>query len=305
MKSDAPTPTAAPMHGDMQMALITGMSGSGKSIALHALEDAGFYCVDNLPPELLMPFAQHAQATHLHKVAVAVDVRSATALPEVPARLEELRSLGWDLRGIYLDASTETLIHRFSETRRRHPLSQIKAHHSGEALDQQRALLEAIELERNMLSSLREHAQVIDTSVLRSAQLQTAVKALIAAPADRPTLVFQSFSFKRGVPSDADYMFDLRMLPNPYYEPDLRALTGQDAPVASYLAAQTEVQKMFDDIEQFLSHWLPALAQNHRSYVTVALGCTGGQHRSVYMAERLNQAFKTEWHSLTRHRELG
>jgi RNase adapter protein RapZ len=320
---DTPTFTATPLRetrSPLQMVLITGMSGSGKSVALHALEDAGFYCVDNLPPELLMPFAEHVRRTRLSKVAVAVDVRSATALPEVPAHLQRLRDLGWDLRGIFLDASTETLIHRFSETRRRHPLSQHlrrsapraatdglswhKQSAQSDQSDQQHALLDAIELERNMLSGLRELAQVIDTSVLRSAQLQTAVKALIDAPADRPTLVFQSFSFKRGVPSDADYVFDLRMLPNPFYEPELRQLNGRDAPVAHFLAAQAEVRLMLDHITQFLNHWLPALAQNHRSYVTVALGCTGGQHRSVYLAECLNQAFQAEWHSLTRHREI-
>ena len=282
----------------MEMILITGMSGSGKSVALHALEDAGYYCVDNLPPELFTPFIALKLPQDASKVAIAMDVRSATSLPLVPQQLHQLRSQNVAVQSIFLDANTETLVRRFSETRRRHPLSR------GDATDQQRALVEAIELERELLGEMREQSHVLDTSMLRSSQLQAYVKSLIAAPATQLTLVFQSFAFKRGVPLDADYVFDVRMLPNPHYEADLRQLTGRDAPVVEFLKAHPEVDDMFGDIEKFLERWLQALVRDHRSYVTVAIGCTGGQHRSVYLVEALAAAFAKHWPTLKRHREL-
>jgi RNase adapter protein RapZ len=165
-------------------------------------------------------------------------------------------------------------------------------------------VVDAIELERELLADLREHAHVIDTSVLRNAQLQEYVKSLLSAPLAQLTLVFESFSFKRGIPVDADYVFDVRMLPNPYYEPQLRSLTGLDAPVVDYLQAIEEVQDMFADIAAFLDNWLEPLARNHRSYVTVAIGCTGGQHRSVYLVEKLAGEFGERWTTLKRHREV-
>ena len=286
---------------DLEMVLITGMSGSGKSVALHALEDAGYYCVDNLPPELLLPFIALEQKHGARKVAIAIDVRSATSLPLVPQQLRELRQLqeqGVTVHSLFLDANTETLVRRFSETRRLHPLSRP------DAADQHRALVDAIELERELLGEMREQAHVLDTSMIRPAQLQGYVKSLIEAPPTQLTLVFQSFAFKRGVPLDADYVFDVRMLPNPHYEAALRDLTGLDEAVVDYLKAHPEVADMFTHIEQFLSHWLQALARDHRSYVTVAIGCTGGQHRSVYLAEKLATAFSPHWHTLKRHREL-
>jgi UPF0042 nucleotide-binding protein len=286
---------------DLKMVLITGMSGSGKSVALHALEDAGYYCVDNLPPELLMPFIALEQKDGARKVAIAIDVRSATSLPLVPQQLRQLRLLqeqGVTVHSLFLDANTETLVRRFSETRRLHPLSRPNA------TDQHRALVDAIELERELLGDMREQAHVLDTSMIRPSQLQGYVKSLIEAPPTQLTLVFESFAFKRGVPLDADYVFDVRMLPNPHYEPDLRDKTGQDQAVVDFLEAQSEVGDMFTHIEQFLSHWLKALVRDHRSYVTVAIGCTGGQHRSVYLAERLATAFSPHWHTLKRHREL-
>lgn len=286
------------MTTKLEMVLITGMSGSGKSVALHALEDAGYYCVDNLPPELLPPFVALEQQHGARKVAIAMDVRSATSLPLVPQQLRQLRDQGVAVQSFFLDASTETLVRRFSETRRLHPLSRI------DASDQHRALVEAIELERELLGGMREQAHVLDTSMIRSSQLQGYVKELISAPATQLTLVFESFAFKRGVPLDADYVFDVRMLPNPYYESDLRHLTGLDQPVADYLLAHSEVEDMFKHIEQFLSHWLQALVRDHRSYVTVAIGCTGGQHRSVYLAEALAATFGQQWPTLKRHREL-
>jgi UPF0042 nucleotide-binding protein len=288
--------------GPIELVLITGMSGSGKSVALRALEDAGYYCVDNLPPELLLSFVALEQEHAASRVAIAMDVRSATSLPLVPAQLRELQEEGVIVRSLFLDATTDTLVRRFSETRRRHPLSHL-AKTPGSA-DQQRALVDAIEHERELLSDLREQAHVIDSSVLRAAQLQAHIKELLAAPLSQLTLVFESFAYKRGIPVDADYVFDVRMLPNPHYEPELRELTGRDLPVVEYLQQDDEVQQMYGHIEGFLQRWLVPLARNHRSYVTVAIGCTGGQHRSVYLVERLAAAFGTRWVTLKRHREL-
>ena len=282
----------------LDLVLITGMSGSGKSVALHALEDAGYYCVDNLPPELLLPFVTLEQRREAARVAIAMDVRSADSLPLVPMQLEELRKLGVKLTTLFLDSGNDTLVHRFSETRRRHPLSSSDTPHL------QPALVQAIDQERELLSQLRERAHVIDTSIMRSAQLQAYVKALIGAPSASLTLVFESFAYKRGVPLDADFVFDVRMLPNPHYEPGLKDLSGRDAPVAAFLEGQADALKMLEDVRSFLAHWLDAMARDHRSYVTVAIGCTGGQHRSVYLVERLANAFKDQWVTLKRHREL-
>lgn len=281
----------------LELVLITGMSGSGKSVALHALEDAGYYCVDNLPPELLVSFAQLEHGQHANRVALAIDVRSATALPLVPQQLDQLRASGVKVQVLFLDARTETLVRRFSETRRRHPLS------TEELRDGRQALVQSIQLERELLAELREQSLVIDTSNLRNADLLAYVKKLMAVPPGRLTLVFQSFAFKRGVPMDADYVFDVRMLPNPHYDPGLRPLTGQDEPVIGFLRRQPEVARMQTDITLFLERWLPPLANNHRSYVTVAIGCTGGQHRSVYLVEQLAEHFSGAWTTLKRHRE--
>lgn len=283
---------------NLDIVLITGMSGSGKSVALHALEDAGYYCVDNLPPELLLNLAELEQKHGSRRVAIAMDVRSATSLPLVPAQLSALRGQGVTVKSLFLDAGTDTLVRRYSETRRRHPLSRR------DLLDQQNALYEAIELERELLADLREQAHVIDTSIIRASQLQGYVKSLIAAPNSQLTLVFESFAFKRGIPLDADYVFDVRMLPNPHYDPDLRPLTGMDAPVADFLRQSAEVGVMYTHIESFLTHWMEPLARDHRSYVTVGIGCTGGQHRSVYLVEQLAKNFSRHWVTLKRHREL-
>jgi UPF0042 nucleotide-binding protein len=295
---NAPEPAAQ----SMDLVLITGMSGSGKSVALRALEDAGYYCVDNLPPELLSAFVALEQQHKARRVAIAMDVRSAASLPQVPDQLALLRTQGVAIKSLFLDATTETLVHRFSETRRRHPLSQSAS--LDEAPDTHRALFEAIELERELLAELREQAHVIDTSIIRSSQLQAYVKDMLSTPASQLTLVFESFAFKRGIPVDADYVFDVRMLPNPHYEHALRALTGRDEPVKAFLQEHAEVGEMFRQIERFVAHWLPAMARDHRSYVTVALGCTGGQHRSVYLVESLASAFADRWITLKRHREL-
>ncbi|BEP50582.1 RNase adapter RapZ [Variovorax sp. V116] len=288
---------------DLDLVLITGMSGSGKSVALHALEDAGYYCVDNLPPELLTAFIALQHEQQATRVAIAMDVRSGVSLPIVPQQLEALRQDGVSLRSLFLDATTDALLRRYSETRRRHPLSRQEGRN--DVPEQERVLVQAIELERELLADLRDGADVIDTSLIRPAQLQSYIKALISAPQSSAlTLVFESFAFKRGVPLDADYVFDVRMLPNPHYVPALRPLTGRDAPVVEWLREHDDVARMYDDIEQFLSRWLDALARDHRSYVTVAIGCTGGQHRSVFLVEQLARAFGTRWVALKRHREL-
>ena len=291
------TPTTdTPIH----LVLITGMSGSGKSVALTALEDVGFYCVDNLPPELLESFIELEQSHQAPRVAIAMDVRSAASLPGLPRRLAQLQqhaSRPVHLTTVFLDATTETLVRRFSETRRLHPLSLKQAH------DQHRALTDAIEHERELLAELREQALVLDTSLIRPTRLRSQIKDLLGATQAPLTLVFESFAYKRGIPMDADFVFDVRMLPNPHYEPELKALSGLDAPVAAYLAAQPEVVQMEQQIIGFLGHWLPLMLRDHRSYVTVAIGCTGGQHRSVYLVERLASAFAAEWSTRVRHRE--
>jgi UPF0042 nucleotide-binding protein len=285
---------------NLELVLITGMSGSGKSVALHALEDAGYYCVDNLPPPLLMDFIALQSDLHAMRVAIAMDVRSANGLPLVPKQLEKLRAQGIVVKSLFLESDTETLVRRYSETRRRHPLSQTDAQPG----DEQRALADAIELERNLLAPMRLESHVIDSSKIRAAQLQSYVKSLITAPVAQLTLVFQSFSYKRGLPADADFVFDVRMLPNPHYEAHLRALTGRDAPVAAYLRDQAAVMKMQQHIRAFLDDWMGALVLDHRSYVTVAIGCTGGQHRSVFLVEQLADHFAAHWVTLKRHREL-
>ncbi len=282
----------------MELVLITGMSGSGKSVALHALEDAGYYCVDNLPPELFLQLIALEKTHDAKRLAIAMDVRSAKSLHLVPQQLAKLRAEGVKISTVFLDATTDTLVRRYSETRRNHPLS-----HGAEP-DQRRALIQAIELERELLAELRDQAHVIDSSIIKPSQLQGYVKDVLVAPVSHLTLVFQSFAFKRGIPVDADFVFDVRMLPNPHYEPSLRELTGRDQPVIDYLVQHPDVDRMFVGIESFIASWLDSLARDHRSYVTVAIGCTGGQHRSVYFVEKLSRAFAANWFTLKRHREL-
>ena len=283
---------------NIHLVIISGMSGSGKSVALHALEDAGYYCVDNLPPELLLPFIEVEKTHDSDKIAIAMDVRSANSLPLIPVQINALRHGGVHVTPLFLDASDETLVRRFSETRRKHPLTKVSTH------DQVHDLRDAIAQERQLLAAYREMAEVIDTTMSRPAQLRTQIKQLLAVQHSQLTLVFESVAFKRGVPTDADYVFDVRMLPNPHYEPGLRELTGRDQPVIDFLAQQPDVELMRTHIRSFLQHWLPELSRDHRSYVTVAIGCTGGQHRSVYLVEKLFQDFRGSWGSvLKRHRE--
>jgi RNase adapter protein RapZ len=295
--SHAPADTASRNAGNAtrvprEIVLVTGISGSGKSVALHALEDAGFFCVDNLPPELLRDFLRLETERRDRRIAIAVDVRSAGSLPHLLPVLAQLKGEGIGVQSIFLDATTSALVRRFSETRRAHPLAD------------RGALVEAIELERQLLAGLRELSTVIDTSQLRPTQLRAWMRELVGAKGSRPTLVFESFAYRHGVPLDADYVFDIRVLPNPHYVRELRPLTGRDAAVATYLAAQPEVLEMLAQIEAFLRRWLPAFEADQRSYLTVAIGCTGGQHRSVWFAERLAEAFRDNGATLVRHREL-
>ena len=302
----------------LDVVFLTGISGSGKSVAINALEDAGYFCVDNLPPELLrglITLELGRPETERRRVAVAVDVRSAESLPSLMPILAELKAEGVRVKSVFLDASTDALIRRFSETRRPHPLLQAK-HPTRSFVGlppmpdqpdllsyQDQALLETINLERELLDPLREVSAVIDTSLLRPAQLRAWIRNLVQAQPSRLTLVFESFAYKQGVPLDADFVFDVRMLPNPYYLKELRPLTGRDQPVIDYLRQQPEAAEMISQIEAFLVRWLPTLENDQRSYVTVAIGCTGGQHRSVYCVEQLVARFVKRGVALARHRE--
>jgi UPF0042 nucleotide-binding protein len=221
-------------------------------------------------------------------------------LPQLLPMLKKLRAQGVHVRSIFLDASTDALVHRFSETRRSHPLSKLEE----DSGDVRRILIDSIDLERELLAGIRAESTVLDTSELRPAQLSTWVRNLVEVKGTSLTLVFESFAFKHGVPLDADFVFDVRVLPNPYYLRELRPLTGRDAPVAAYLEQQPEVAKMLEQIGSFLEHWLPSFEADHRSYLTVALGCTGGQHRSVYLVEQLARKFASHGATLKRHREL-
>lgn len=278
----------------MQLILISGLSGSGKSIALNVLEDSAYYCVDNLPAQMLPATIAFLRDAGYTRIAIAVDVRSAGQLDHLPSALAQLKEQAIDVRVLFLEAKTEALVKRFSETRRRHPLS-----------SEQRTITECIELEREMLAAINDIGHRIDTSDLRPNTLRAWIKDMIGLDESRLTLLFQSFGFKHGIPLDADYVFDVRCLPNPYYDPQLRPLTGRDDAVAAFLEKDEMVQRMHRDIRVFVESWLPAFVRDNRSYLTVALGCTGGQHRSVYFAERLAAYFRASRHQvLVRHREL-
>jgi len=279
----------------MQLILISGLSGSGKSIALNVLEDAGYYCVDNLPVALLPRLVESLAGSGYERVAVAADMRSGSGIAELPQQLRDLGQEAIDLRFIFLDARDEVLIQRFSETRRRHPLA------VGDT-----TLAEAIARERDALAALASLGHHIDTSNMRPNALRDFIKDLAQLnDGTGLTLMFESFGFKHGLPMDADLVFDVRCLPNPHYDPELRPLTGLDRPVIEFLEAQAEAMRMLDDIGRFVENWLPAYIRDNRSYLTVALGCTGGQHRSVYFAERLAARFRNIVRVLVRHRNLG
>ena len=278
----------------MDLLLLGGVSGSGKSVALGALEDSGYYAVNNLPLPLVTETARYLANAGRDRVAIALDVKTAPALAGLADTIAGLRALSWNVRFLYLDAKTETLVKRFSETRRRHPFS-----------SDARTLTEAIDHERALLADVRPLGFAFDTSDLPAAALRYWIKDFVSVDASKLTLLLESFGFKHGVPLDADLVFDVRCLANPHYEPALQPLTGRDLPVVAFLEKEADVERMHGDIHRFVASWLPAYARENRNYLTVAIGCTGGRHRSVYLVERLAKVFAPQHQVLIRHRELG
>lgn len=287
----------------MRIVLITGISGSGKSVALHVLEDAGYFCVDNLPPALLRSLVETRLKEGDDTLAVATDARSADSLAGLGADIQLLKEQGHDVKVFFLTATTESLITRFSETRRSHPLSH-RLLPDRDPTDRL-TLTECIHYEREMLSVTEGLGHVIDTSNLSANKLRAWIRDLIDSAQANLTVLFESFAFKHSVPLDADLVFDVRVLPNPHYDPRLRPLTGRDAPVAEFLAELPMVADLLGDIQGFVEKWLPAFKRDNRSYLTVAIGCTGGQHRSVYIVEQLAKHFAASEHVVVRHRQLG
>jgi UPF0042 nucleotide-binding protein len=277
----------------VQLVLVSGLSGAGKSVALKVLEDGGYYCIDNLPANLLMETVDFLDEAGHDRAAVSIDARSA-ALPALPQHIDELRKRGVDTRVLYLEANSSSLLRRFSETRRRHPLATDGS-----------TLAEAIDRERAMLAGIAPLGSRIDTSDLQPRVLQNWIRDQLGLGAGALTLLFESFSYKDGIPLDADWVLDCRMLPNPHYDPQLRPLTGTDAPVIEYLKREAAVQRWLDDVRVLLQRWLPEIVRENRSHVTVAIGCTGGRHRSVYLAEELAKSFRADWRVLVRHRGLA
>ena len=291
----------------MQLIIITGLSGSGKSIALRVLEDSGYYCIDNLPATLLPQISHHLDASNQHKVAISIDSRSA-ALEALPNAIEMLKHSDNSVQVLFLESSVETLVKRFSETRRKHPLSNANT-----------TLAESILHERELLANIVEISHHIDTSNLSANSLRTYIRELILKAEDTQhdnnqnsslVLLFTSFGFKNGIPLDADFVFDVRSLPNPHYDPILKPLTGKDAPVQAFLQKEPNVNEMLADIQQYIEKWLPSFINDNRSYLTIAIGCTGGQHRSVYFVEQLANYFGGAYFKqqkqkvMIRHREL-
>ena len=291
----------------MQIIIVTGLSGSGKSIVLRALEDNNFYCIDNLPATLLPQITQHLNATNYGKIAISIDSRSA-ALEALPQAIESLKADGNQVQVLFLESAVETLVKRFSETRRKHPLS-----------NENTTLAESIARERDLLAGVAALGNHVDTSNLSANALRNHVRELISAlqltsetahPNKGLVLLFTSFGFKNGIPLDADFVFDVRSLPNPHYDPILKPLTGKDAAVQTFLANQPAAIEMLADIKHYVQKWLPSFNADNRSYLTVAIGCTGGQHRSVYFVEQLSAYFKQHFTNnnkqqvIIRHREL-
>jgi RNase adapter protein RapZ len=289
----------------VQLIIITGLSGSGKSIALRVLEDSGYYCIDNLPATLLPQISHHLEATNQHKIAISIDSRSA-ALEALPNAIEMLKNNGNSVQVLFLESSIETLVKRFSETRRKHPLSNADT-----------TLAESISHERELLSDIVEISHHIDTSNLSANSLRSYIKDIIlntennqqggsldSSQDNNLVLLFTSFGFKNGIPLDADFVFDVRSLPNPHYDPILRPYTGKDDVIKQFLEKQSNVVEMLADIQQYIEKWLPSFIADNRSYLTIAIGCTGGQHRSVYFVEQLSLYFKQKQKVMIRHREL-
>ncbi|MFC1665245.1 RNase adapter RapZ [Pseudomonadota bacterium] len=283
----------------MNIYIVSGLSGSGKTIALQALEDMGFYCIDNLPAGLLPHFAKQLikpGSDRSQRAAVGIDARNRDFLESLPTHLQELEQLGLDYKIIYLEADEANLIKRFSETRRKHPLT-----------DQVTPLVEGINMERALLTPIANNAHKrIDTTYTTPHELRALIRDYAGGENDaRLSLLFESFGYKHGTPLDADFVFDVRCLPNPYWQSELRNLTGLDQPVIEFLEGKETVGKMVEQIRVFIENWLPSFKSENRSYITVAVGCTGGQHRSVHVIRRLVDYFSTtDLNVQIRHREL-
>jgi UPF0042 nucleotide-binding protein len=283
----------------MQLIIVTGISGSGKSLAINVLEDAGFFCIDNLPVQYLLEVALSLEKEGQNQVAVSIDARVGRSLAGLRDAVTRLRDHGHDVKVLFLNARTDALVQRYSETRRRHPLTLPSQGEMGPTLS------ESIESERELMAEIEDLGVSIDTSDLHPNTLRQWVRDVVRTDRAIMTLLFESFAFKHGVPLDADLVYDVRCLPNPYYTAELRPLTGLDVPVANFLGAIAPVAKMIDDISRFLTDWLPHYVQENRHYLTVAIGCTGGQHRSVYIAEVLARRFSPTERVLVRHRALA
>ena len=282
----------------MKLIILSGRSGSGKSAALQALEDLGYYCVDNLPAKLLPVLARHCEASGLHKkVALCIDARNeASDLATFPSVVEDLENSGLAIDIVFLDAQNDVLLQRYSASRRKHPLSSAQV-----------SLVEAINRESLLLAPVHQLATLlVDTTPLSVQSLRQLIQTRVAGVDNREiALLIESFGFKFGLPRDADFVFDVRCLPNPFWDPNLRGFTGMDKPVQDFLAAEPDVNLMFQDIHDFIDRWVTRFSENNRSYLTVAIGCTGGQHRSVYLVELLTEAFYSRFSNIQkRHREL-
>ncbi|RRN44123.1 RNase adapter RapZ [Lautropia dentalis] len=302
----------------MQLIIVTGISGSGKSLAINVLEDAGYFCIDNLPVRYVLEVALSLEQEGHPKVAMSIDVRVGTSLTGLRDAVRQLRKLGHDVKVLFLNARTDALVQRYSETRRRHPLTlpgrnaaagttrppTTEGTPAHDPADPQLAptLEESIERERELMAEIEDIGTAIDTSDLHPNTLRQWVRDLVRTDRASMTLLFESFAFKQGVPLDADLVFDVRCLPNPYYDAQLRALTGLDEPVKQFLADLEPVKKMIADISRFITEWLPSYVQDNRHYLTIAIGCTGGQHRSVYVAQTLAEHFARTERVLVRHR---
>ena len=284
----------------MKLVIVSGLSGSGKSVALNALEDMDYYCIDNLPLSLLTSFAAqiaNSPRRNYEHAAVGIDARNLSDdFESFPDVLAEIREMGLICEIVFLQADDSVLIKRFSETRRKHPLTRVEV-----------SLSEAINRERRLLSALAENADIcVDTSRTNVHQLRDLIRERLLQKSHGLSLTVLSFGFKHGIPVDADFVFDVRCLPNPHWVPQLRALTGLDDEVREFLEQQSVVSEMFEEIKQFLEKWIPRFQADNRAYITVAIGCTGGQHRSVYLAKRLADYFsQAEFDVLLRHREFS
>ena len=296
-------PTRACNNSRMRLIIVSGMSGSGKSVALHLLEDIGYYCVDNLPLQFLPDVAVHLDRAGYRDLAVSVDARSEAALGDLPTLVAGLRGTGYDVKLLFLTASNTALTQRYSESRRSHPLAQRLRKLRADRAEP--TLAEAIAAEREILAPLMSIAHTIDTGELHPNTLRQWIREFVDSPRVNLTLAFESFPYKGGLPFAADLVFDVRNLPNPYYDKALRPLTGLDQPVIDFLQAQPSVAAMVEDIAGFIAKWLPGYLADNRHYITVAIGCTGGQHRSPYVVEQLARRFADRESVLVRHRALN